>query len=181
MPTDINVADGKLANWHRFDALNRAVTKDVHILMSVADSTTNAVEQIQAIWTKLGGSNAPPRVDSFNRKDLGKNAASQLPAKFPTFTKSFDSVNLIAFNLNLDFDIGGAAPTGVNWEATPTGGGATQTGTFNLTYPYLWFGNYVWAASGTFTTGTDYNFRARLVNPFGSGTFSDIVVAKTNS
>lgn len=181
MPTDINVADGKIGIWHRFDALDKAVVKDRSVLMSVADSTTNAREQVQTIWTKLGGTNAPPRVDSFNREDLGKNAASQLPAKFPTFTKSFDAANLIAFNLNLDFDIGGAAPTGINWEATPSGGGATQTGTFTLKYPYSWFGYYVWAASGTFTTGVLYDFKARLVNPFGSGPFSDIVQALTNS
>ncbi len=49
----INVADGRLADWHRFDAQDKAVVKDRSFLMAVADSTSGAIDELDALWTKL--------------------------------------------------------------------------------------------------------------------------------
>lgn len=174
MPYDINVADGKLGNWHRFDALDRAVVKDRSIILSVADAgaspnfASNAWGQIETIWNKLGGTSVPPRVSYFNREDLAKNEAGQVPGTMNTPVNAFNSSNLMAFYLDLDFDIGGSAPTGVYWEAVATAPtpGSPFNGTFTLTYPYQWFGYTVWAITGL-TASTTYTVKAKLVNSFG--------------
>lgn len=168
MPTDINVADGKLANWHRFDVKDKAVVKDRSVLMSVADSTTNAREQLEAIWTKLGGEHTPPQVLSFNREDLGLNTASAVPTKPPVPTSNTVLATSITINIANAVNYAGGAPvTSVTVKATPTAGGADVTTVTSISYPYP-----STAIVTGLTTATNYNVFYRFSNTFGDGPYS---------
>lgn len=180
MPTDINVADGRIANWHRFDALSTAVVKDRHVLMSNADSETNAREQIKTIWGKLGGRYTPPQVISFNRDDLGLNSlangtAAALPAAPPAPT--FNSANSSSITINISFanSLGGSAPTGVFVAAAPVSG--TTIYTLN---PVSW----PWPATATvqgLAASTAYNVSYGIVNSHGYNNFSTTVSMSTTA
>lgn len=190
----ISVADGHLADWHRFDSPTEyndelqgnglksvpAVIKDRHQLLSVADpgatySGSNAWEQIKAIWQKLGGTGTPPRVQSFNREDLGKNEAGQVPGKPPTPILAFSAGSSPSFfqlfYLQLDFDIGGSAPTRTKTIATPTVGSPIET-LNTLTYPYLVLVNQKLYSAGPLSSGT-YTVQVQYENSFGWGSLSD--------
>jgi hypothetical protein len=179
MPTDINVADGRIANWHRFDALSKAVVKDRHVLMSNADSETNAREQIQTIWTKLGGRFTPPQVISFNRDDLGLNAlpigtAAALPATPPTPT--FNSATNASITINVAFtnSLGGSAPISLIVAAV--------VGT-NTVYEYIDV-SWPWPTTATvdgLTASTAYSVSYCIVNSHSFNNFSAAVSMSTTA
>lgn len=193
MPTDINVADGKLANWHRFDALDRAVVKDAHVMMSLADSTGNAKEQIQAIWTKLGGLHTPPRVVYFTREDLGKNEAAQAPGQYPNISGAFSTPNGVGYivflvPVNLNFDLGGAAPTYLDVRMTQ--GVSTNTKSHDMsTYPYggiqwvfYYDGGQLYASTldqTVLANSGNWNLDMRIRSPFGDGAWSNPITVST--
>lgn len=179
MPTDINVADGRIANWHRFDALSKAVVKDRHVLMSNADSETNAREQIQTIWDKLGGRYTPPQVISFNRDDLGLNSladgtAAALPAIPPAPT--FNSANSSSITINVAFtnSMGGSAPIQLIVSA--------RIGT---TYIFEYIGvSWPWPSTATVTTlaaSTAYSVSYCIRNSHGFNNFSTEVSMSTTA
>lgn len=66
----IALADGRIANWHRFDVKGSAVVKDRSIMLSVADDQAGAEAQLVDIWNKLGGPGSPPQATYFTREDL---------------------------------------------------------------------------------------------------------------
>ena len=179
MPTDINVADGRIANWHRFDALSTAVVKDRHVLMSNSDSETNAREQIQTIWTKLGGRFTPPQVISFNRDDLGLNAlpigtAAALPATPPAPT--FSSATNMSITINVAFtnSLGGSAP--INLIVVATLGTAMIFSYTAVSWP--------WPTTATVTglaASTAYNVSYCIVNSHGFNNFSTAVSMSTTA
>lgn len=179
MPTDINVADGRIANWHRFDALSTAVVKDRHVLMSNADSETNAREQIQTIWDKLGGRYTPPQVISFNRDDLGLNSlangtAAALPASPPAPT--FNSANSSTITINVAFtnSLGGSAPTQIIVSAA-----------IGTTYIFEYINvSWPWPSTATVTTlapSTAYNVSYCIRNSHGFNNFSTAVSMSTTA
>lgn len=176
MPTDINVADGRIANWHRFDALSTAVVKDRHVLMSNADSETNAREQIQTIWDKLGGRFTPPRVISFNREDLGLNSLPVgTPAAYPTAppAPTFNSANNVSITINISFanSLGGSAPTQVIVAA-----GSTIFTFTNVTWPWP-----TTAILNGLAASTSYNVSYCIVNSHGFNNFSTPVSMSTTA
>lgn len=69
-PHKIALADGRIADWHRFDVRGSAVVKDRSIMMSLADSQAGAEAQLVDIWNKLGGPGSPPQATYFTREDL---------------------------------------------------------------------------------------------------------------
>lgn len=170
MPTDINVADGRIANWHRFDALSTAVVKDRSVLMSNADSETNAREQIQTIWDKLGGRYTPPQVISFNRDDLGLNSlangtAAALPAIPPTPTFNSATSSSITINVAFTNSLGGSAPTQIIVAAA-----------IGTTYIFEYIGvSWPWPSTATVTglsPSTAYNVSYCIRNSHGFNNFS---------
>jgi hypothetical protein len=179
MPTDINVADGRIANWHRFDAKSTAVVKDRHVLMSNADSETNAREQIQTIWTKLGGRFTPPQVISFNRDDLGLNAlpvgtAAAMPATPPAPT--FNSATSTSITINVAFtnSLGGSAPISLIVAATL--GTATIFSYTTVSWP--------WPTTATvnfLTASTAYNVSYCIINNHNFNNFSAAVSMSTTA
>jgi hypothetical protein len=179
MPTDINVADGRIANWHRFDAKSTAVVKDRHVLMSNADSATNAREQIQTIWTKLGGRFTPPQVISFNRDDLGLNAlpvgtAAALPATPPAPTFSSATSTSITINVAFTNSLGGSAPTDLIIAATLG---------MSTTYSYVTV-SWPWPTTATVTSlasSTAYNVSYCIVNSHGFNNFAAAVSMSTTA
>lgn len=164
MPTDINVADGKLADWHRFDAKSTAVVKDRSVLMSNADSADNAREQIKTIWEKVGGTDTPPRVISFNREDLGANRAGQVPAAPPEPVMNSRTTTSLTINLSFVNSLGGSAPTSVDVRAV-SGGTTTQTTNFTWPWPTT-------ATVSSLTAGTSYDVSYRYSNSFGASAYS---------
>lgn len=180
MPTDINVADGRIANWHRFDALSTAVVKDRHVLMSNADSETNAREQIKTIWDKLGARYTPPQVISFNRDDLGLNSladgtAAALPAAPPAPT--FNSANSASITINVAFtnSMGGSAPIQVIVAAIPPSGPTIFTFT-NVTWPWP-----TTAVVNSLAASTAYNVSYCIRNDHGFNNFSTPVSISTTA
>lgn len=174
MPTDINVADGRLADWHRFEAKATAVVKDRHVLMSNADSADNAREQVNTIWEKLGGTDTPPRVTYFNRKDLAANEALEVPAAPPKPTLNTAGLTSLTINLSFVNSLGGAAPTSVRVRAVE--GVNTLTTDTSFTWP--------WPATADvtgLTSGTTYNVSYRYTSPLGNGAFSDTQSMTTQS
>lgn len=174
MPTDINVADGKLADWHRFDAKSTAVVKDRHVLMSNADSADNAREQITTIWTKLGGTDTPPRVTYFTRDDMAANTAGEVPAAPPK--PSLNTTGLTSLTINLSFvnSLGGAAPTSVRVRAVEGVNTATTDTSFTWPWPTT-------ASVTGLTSGTTYAVSYRYTSPLGNGAFSPIETMTTQS
>jgi hypothetical protein len=179
MPTDINVADGRIANWHRFDAKSTAVVKDRHVLMSNSDSETNAREQILTIWTKLGGRFTPPQVISFNRDDLGLNAlavgtAAAFPATPPAPTFSSATSTTITINVAFTNSLGGSAPISLIIAAT--------AGMSNI-YEYITV-SWPWPATATIDSlapSTAYSVSYCIQNSHGFNNFSAGVSMSTTA
>ena len=176
MPTNINVADGKLANWHRFDAKDKAVVKDQSVLMSVADSTDNARDQIKTIWEKLGGTNTPPRVTSFNREDLAANKSSAVPSAPPQPVENSKTSTTITIDLSFANSLGGSAPIKVGVNAEYLGINILTETTFSPAWP--------WPTTATvtgLTAARTYNVKYRYSNSFGDGVFSSTKAITTPS
>ena len=69
-PHKIALADGRIADWHRFDVKGSAVVKDRSIMLSLANDQAGAEAQLVDIWNKLGGPGSPPQATYFTREDL---------------------------------------------------------------------------------------------------------------
>jgi hypothetical protein len=160
----INVADGRLADWHRFDAQDKAVVKDRSFLMAVSDSTSGAIDELNALWTKLGNTETPPRVISFNRHDVGQNRTLAVPGapSAPTIV----SADLVGIAINLSFagELGGAPPTSVDVRAVS--GVTTYVTNTAISWPWPSTAQVVGATAGTWSVSY------RINNTFGTGTYS---------
>lgn len=168
MPLEIAVADGKLAVWHRFDVQDRALVKDRTVLMSLADSSANAIELLNSCWTKIGALHTPPRVTYFTRDDRGLNAAGAVPIKPPQPTVNTVSASSITINIANAVDYGAGAPvTSVTVKATPTAGGSDITTTTSISYPYP-----STATVSGLASATNYNVFYLFNNAFGTGVYS---------
>ena len=178
MPLEIAVADGKLAVWHRFDVQDKAVVKDRHVLMALADDETNALELLNSCWSKLGYVGSPPNRTYFTREDGGLNKAGTLPGA-PSTAPTLSSRTATRIVINIDVasaTFGGSLPTFVRVRAFPSIGGTPVT-TFDtaLTYPWATTAQTV----NTLTTATQYDVSYAIGNSAGFGPYSSSVLITT--